>query len=100
MNDPRERLRRDYTPAFLAHLAQRSETGLRSAYDLGRAAMADRLTLLDVVQTHHAVFLDVALTVRDVEELTDLLDSASAFLVEALAPFEMTRRAPVRDPAD
>jgi hypothetical protein len=92
VDDRIERLRRDYTPAFLAHLARRDEAGLRAAYELGRGALADGVSLLDVVQVHHRVFLDVVTDVRSVEDLPGLLEPAAAFLVEALAPFEMTRR--------
>ena len=98
--DRLERLRRDYRPAFLAHLTRQGEAELRSAYELGRGAMADRVSMLDLVQVHHAVFVEVVLTVRDVEELPGMLDAAAAFLVEALAPYEMTRRPPARAATD
>jgi hypothetical protein len=85
-------LRRNYTPAFLAHLTRHDEGTLRSAYELGRQAMAAGLSMLDLVDVHHAVFSDVVLSARGVEELPDILEAATAFLVEALAPFEMTRQ--------
>jgi Phosphoserine phosphatase RsbU, N-terminal domain len=94
VSDPLARLQRDYTPAFLAHLTRHSEAGLKSAYELGRTAIADGIGMLDLVQVHHAVFLDVAQTVRDVDEIPEMIDAAAAFLVEALAPFEMTRHHP------
>jgi Phosphoserine phosphatase RsbU, N-terminal domain len=96
-SDPLTRLQRDYTPAFLAHLTRRSEAGLRSAYELGRTAIADGIGMLDLVHVHHVVFLDVAQTARDVEEIPEMLEAAAAFLVEALAPFEMTRALPIGD---
>jgi hypothetical protein len=98
VNEALERLRQDYRPAFLGHLSSRRESGLRAAYELGRTAIAEQVSMLDLVQIHHQVFLDVALTVRSVDELPDMLDAAAAFLVEALAPFEMTRRVPGRKP--
>jgi hypothetical protein len=92
VDDRLERLRRDYRPAFLAHLARRDEAGLRAAYELGRAAMADGIRLLDVVQVHHEVFLRFATELRHVDEVPALVEPAASFLLEALAPFEMTRR--------
>ena len=89
-----ERLRRDYRPAFLAHLMRRDEVGLRAAYELGRRAMADGVGLLDVVQVHHEVFLQTTAEMRHVDELPDLVEPAAAFLLEVLAPFELTRRSP------
>lgn len=96
-SEPLVRFRRNYTPAFLAHLSRRDEASLSSAYELGRGAIADGVSMLDLVHIHHAVFLGVAETVRQVEELPGILDAAAAFLIEALAPFEMTR-APLPDP--
>jgi hypothetical protein len=94
VDDRLERLRRDYRPAFLAYLVRRDEGGLRAAYELGRAAMADGVRLLDVVQVHHGVFLQVITEIRHVDELPALVEPAAAFLLEALAPFELTRRSP------
>lgn len=94
--DPVARLQRNYTPALMAHLTSRNESTLRAAYELGRGAIADGVGMLDLVYVHHAVFLDVAATVREVGELADILDAAAAFLMEALAPFEMTQQTPVR----
>jgi hypothetical protein len=96
VNRPLERLRQNYRPALLAHLGCRKEASLRAAYELGRSAMAEQVSMLDLVQIHHEVFVDVALTVRTVDDLPEMLDGAATFLVEALAPFEMTRHAPVR----
>lgn len=99
MPDPRgqglgERTRRNYTPALLAHLSRRDEATLRSAYELGRDAMAHGVGMLELVHIHHEVFLEVAMTVRDVDEVADLTRAAAAFLMESLAPYEMTRRRP------
>jgi hypothetical protein len=89
------RLRRNYTPAFLAHLTRHDETTLQSAYELGREAVAGGLSVLDLVDVHHAVFSDVVLSVRDVEDLPSMIQAAAAFLVESIAPFEMTRQPPL-----
>jgi Phosphoserine phosphatase RsbU, N-terminal domain len=91
---PLERVRRNYKPAFLSHLAGRDERSLRSAYEIGREAMANNISMLDLVHVHHTVFLEVAATVRDVGEVSDLTDAATAFLLESLAPYEMTRQQP------
>ena len=89
MTDHLERFRRDYAAAFLRYLSQRNEASLWTAYELGRRGLAHRISLLDIVQVHHAVLLDVA---GDTEELHALADTAAAFLVEALASFEMAQR--------
>ncbi|MGH3365649.1 MAG: phosphatase RsbU N-terminal domain-containing protein [Nocardioidaceae bacterium] len=100
MTDKLARLRRDYTPAFLAHLTVATEMSLQSAYGLGRTAMAEEISMLDLVHVHHSVFLEVALTVKDVDELPPILDAAAAFLVEALAPFAMAHQHPTKPTPD
>jgi Phosphoserine phosphatase RsbU, N-terminal domain len=90
--DQLDRFRRDYAPVFLQYLSERGESGLRTAYELGRRAMLDQMSMLDLVQIHHAVFLDVLKTIKDSEELEGIAQAASEFLVEALASFEMIQR--------
>ena len=53
VTDPLERFRLDYAPLLLRHLAQRDESGLQAAYQLGRRAMQDSVGLLDVVRVHN-----------------------------------------------
>ena len=89
---PLRRLRKNYTPAFLAYAARRDEVTLHAAYELGRAALADDVSLLDLVRTHSTVLRDVLVGGTDPRDLPDILDASAGFLVEALAPFEMARR--------
>ncbi len=86
------RFQRDYAPAFLQYLSHGGETGRRAAYELGRRAISDRLSLLDLARIHHAVLLDVLKTHRTPHELEHIARAASEFLIEALAVFEMTHR--------
>jgi hypothetical protein len=92
VTDALSRLRQDYPPAFLVYLGRRDEKGLRAAYELGRRAMTNGISLLDLVQIHHAVLLETLGVVTSAEELQDIGDAAAAFLVEVLASFEMTQR--------
>jgi hypothetical protein len=85
-------LARDYRPPFLAYLTRRDEAGLAAAYDLGRRAMQQGVGLLDLVRVHTETYGEVVASARDVAEARDLAGAASAFLLEALAPFEMTQR--------
>ena len=92
MPDPVDDLRRDYRPRFLAYLTRRDEDGLTAAYDLGRRSIRADIGLLDLVRVHHEVYVEVVATARDVDEARELAAAAAAFLLEALAPFEMTQR--------
>jgi hypothetical protein len=86
------RLRKDYSSAFLGYLTRRDEKGLRAAYEIGRRAMSKGISLLDLVQVHHDVLLDALSTAKSDTEFQDGARAAAAFLVEALASFEMTQR--------
>jgi len=88
---PLEDVRRDYRAAFLRYLPRRDETALHVGYQIGRAAVVDGLSILDLAQLHHEVFLEV---LRDTtsEQLSDVAAAASEFLVEVLATYDMAQR--------
>jgi len=86
-----ERLRRNYRAAFLRYLQNRDEAALDAGYQIGRSAVVDGLTILDLVQVHHDVLREVLRT-GSPEELDGLTATAADFLVEVLATYEMTRR--------
>jgi hypothetical protein len=90
--DAHERFRRDYAPVFLQYLSERSEPGRRAAYELGRRAITEQLSVLDLARIHHGMLLEVLRTHRTPRELEQIAQAASEFLVEALAVFEMTQR--------
>jgi hypothetical protein len=86
-----ERLRRNYHAAFLRYLPSGDEAALAEGYRIGRSAVSDGLNILDLAQVHHDVLRKVLRTSSQ-EELDDVITAASAFLVEVLATYEMTRR--------
>ena len=86
-----ERLRRNYRAAFLRYLPNRDEAALDAGYQIGRSAVADGLTILDLAQVHHDVLRELLRTSSQ-EELDGVTASAGDFLVEVLATYEMTRR--------
>jgi hypothetical protein len=90
--DAYERFRRDYAPVFLQYLSDRGERGRRAAYELGRRAIREQLSVLDLARIHHTVLLDVLKTHRSSQELEHIAQAASEFFVETLAVFEMTQR--------
>jgi hypothetical protein len=86
------RLRQSYGVGFLRYLSRRDELTLHAGYELGRGGLAAGVSLLDLVQIHHAVLVD-ALNDPGGADLGDIADAAAAFLAEVLAPFEMSHRA-------
>jgi hypothetical protein len=89
-------LKRDYRAAFLRYLPRREEAALHTGYELGRASVADGLSMLDLAHVHHEVLLEV---LRDTkaEDLATIASAASEFFVEVLAPYDMTQRGFLKD---
>lgn len=91
-------LTRDYRVAFLSYLPRREEYALHRGYQLGRSAVVDGLSILDLARVHHQVLLEVLDgTHRTSEDVTLVATAASEFLLEVLATYDMTQRA-LREP--
>jgi serine phosphatase RsbU (regulator of sigma subunit) len=74
-----------YREAFAAYLSDRGEQALGAAYDLGRQAVAEHLSVLDLAEAHH-----LALAGSDRSEAT--LAAGADFLRESLSTFETVHR--------
>ena len=86
-----EALRRDYRIAFLRYLPSRDEAALASAYDIGRAAVADGTSVLILTQIHHDVLREVVAE-SPADEADHLLERAAEFIAEVLGSVEMVQR--------
>jgi hypothetical protein len=80
---PRTTFADTYANALRRHLEQPGETGLKAAYDLGRRALADGMTLIELVAGHHEARMGL---LRDAPVQ---LPDADAFLREALGAYEI-----------
>jgi hypothetical protein len=85
----RDRLQRDYRPAFQRYLSRRDEPARHAGYVIGRAAVAAGQSMLDVVAAHHLTLLEVLPEARDPDEVLVMSTAASEFLTEVLASFSM-----------
>ncbi|WP_448613411.1 phosphatase RsbU N-terminal domain-containing protein [Modestobacter sp. URMC 112] len=86
-----EGLRRNYRVAFLRYLPRREEAALARGYELGRAAVTEGLSILELAQVHHEVLLE-ALRETPAEDLGQVATAASEFFLEVLATFDMAQR--------
>jgi len=86
-----EALTRDYRVAFLQYLPRREEAALSRGYELGRTAVTDGVSILELARIHHDVLLE-ALRETPPEELTQVATAASEFFLEVLATFDMAQR--------
>jgi serine phosphatase RsbU (regulator of sigma subunit) len=78
-----------YAAAFAAYLADPGEQALDAAYDLGRQAVVERLSVLDLAEAHHEAVRSVLAGGRAPEET---LRAAADFLRESLSMFESVHR--------
>ena len=86
-----EALTRDYRAAFLRYLPHGSEDARTSGYRIGRRAVTEGVSLLDLTQVHHQVLCEVLLA-SPKGDMRELTSAASEFFVEVLAPFDMAQR--------
>jgi len=88
---PLEDVQRSYRAAFLRYLPRREEAALHTGYLLGRAALTDGMSILELARVHHEVFLTV---LRDLpaDDLTSVAGAAAEFFIEVLGPFDMAQR--------
>jgi hypothetical protein len=84
-------LARDYRVAFLHYLPRHEEAALARGYELGRSAVTQGLSILELARVHHEVFLEV-LRETTPEDLSDVATAASEFFLEVLATFDMAQR--------
>jgi serine phosphatase RsbU (regulator of sigma subunit) len=79
-----------YATAFSGYLADRGERGLGAAYDLGREAVAEQLSVLDLAEAHHAALTRALGEGTLPPEAT--VRAAADFLRESLSIFESVHR--------
>ena len=82
-------LQRDYRVAFLRYVSTREEGPLAAAYELGRRAVGERLSILELSRIHHEVFRMVIQETRP-EDIDGVVEAASEFFLEVLATYHMT----------
>ena len=86
-----EDLARDYRVAFLQYLPARREAALARGYELGRAAVTEGLSILELAQIHHEVLVE-ALRETPAEDVPHVATAASEFFLEVLATFDLAQR--------
>lgn len=84
-------LTRDYRAAFQRYLSQHSEAALTAGYEIGRRAVEDGVSLLDLVSVHHVVLAEI-LAETPAADIRSVAHAASEFLLEVLSTFDMAHR--------
>lgn len=92
MGQPPVLFARLYRAALLGYLLSGAETQRARAYDLGRTAIVEGFSLLDILRTHFRAVNTVLEATPDARRGLARLKAAEDFLLEALSPFEMACR--------
>jgi hypothetical protein len=81
--------RERYRAAFASYLVDPGETSLRDAYELGRSAVRERLSVLDLAAVHHDALAEAHEKTGDHARTATL---AGEFFVESLSAYELVQR--------
>jgi hypothetical protein len=90
-------LHRDYRVTFLRYVSGRDEAPLAAAYELGRRAVGQRLSILELSRIHHDVFGTIIQDTRP-DDMDSTVQAASEFFLEVLATYHMTTTTPPDQP--
>jgi signal transduction histidine kinase len=82
----------EYAAALREYAMGGGEAVLGRAYELGRRAIAERKSLLELVALHHKVLKELFESSDDSATQKHLVLASSDFLAECVSPFEMAQR--------
>lgn len=80
-----------YASGLRSHLLRSGEPALHQAYELGRQALGEGMSVLDISLVHHDAMAKFMMAHERIAD-PDWLKLAAEFLSECLSPFEMTLR--------
>jgi signal transduction histidine kinase len=81
-----------YRSYLCEYTARGGEEALRRAYELGRRAIDDGKSLLEISALHHQAVLLLVKEGMTTEQRASLLGMSADFLAESLSPYEMAHR--------
>jgi hypothetical protein len=84
------RLRKAYAGALHEHLRSPTERQLQVAYEIGRSALSDNVSIVEIALLHHELLAESESAGGSLEP--EALTRAGQFLSEALAAYEMVAR--------
>jgi hypothetical protein len=86
------RFRTAYLAALRSHIDKPSEATLRTAYELGRDAVADELSVLDLAAVHHNALAVLLSSPAGAAGADEIIPAAADFFIESLSASEMVQR--------
>jgi signal transduction histidine kinase len=82
-----------YAAALQAYLRQGGESCLHRSYELGRRAIREGKSILEMIEMHRRACLLFMSLSGSVEDNVRVVEAALMFFKEAMSPYEMTNRA-------
>src|SRR5882757_6934962 len=87
-----ENFEEEYRSALCGYAAGGGELALGRAYELGRRALEEQVSVVELASLHHQVLIDLIRTSESEQRQEELLQSSAEFLAECISPYEMTHR--------
>jgi signal transduction histidine kinase len=85
-------LEEEYASLLREYASVGGESALGQAYELGRRAITEQMSLVEIASLHHQALKRLLADERDEMHRAELLRASSDFLGECLAPYEMAHR--------
>jgi signal transduction histidine kinase len=82
----------EYRASLREYAEGGGELALGRAYELGRRALAEQKSLLEMASLHHQAVLALVCNAESEKGREELLRSSAEFLAECLSPYEMAHR--------
>ncbi len=82
----------EYRSSLREYAAGGGEPALGRAYELGRRALTEQKSLVEMASLHHQAVLALVSGAESKERREELLCSSGEFLAECLSPYEMAHR--------
>jgi signal transduction histidine kinase len=82
----------EYRACLQEYAAGGGELALGRAYELGRRALTEQKSLVELASVHHQAVLEAVRRVEDEKHRKEVLRASAEFLAECLSPYEMAHR--------
>jgi signal transduction histidine kinase len=89
---PQESFGDEYRSCLQEYAAGRGEAALGRAYELGRRALTEQKSLVEMASLHHQAVLAMVRDVENEKRREELVLASGEFLAECLSPYEMAHR--------
>ena len=89
---PRAGIEDEYRTSLREYMAGGGEPALGRAYELGRRALTEQKSLVEMASLHHQAVLSLVRGTESEKRREGLLRSSGEFFAECLSPYEMAHR--------